>query len=284
MSSVCILTDSTAQFAKSTFPGRDLVAVVPFQIEPEEFADDDNELKVADLPPTTQAHAIPKLSAPTVEDFRKRYISLSQDFNEILAVTLSAELSPTFAHAVEAAEAVRGRVSVQVIDSQTTSVGLGMLVQSAAEAANRSVQSTEIERMMRGAIPHIYTVMCIPSLTYLDHSGFIGPAQAIVGEMLGLLPIFTLEDGRLTPVEKARNYRQLMDYLQEFLDEFSDLYHIAFIQSVPPMTHEARILREHAGDLFPKTPFSEHPINSTLALMFGPRTLAVFAMEIPDER
>jgi DegV family protein with EDD domain len=283
MSSVCILTDSSAQFTKSTFPGRDLVAVVPFHVEPALSGEDGDELKLADLPGTVQSGAMPELVAPSVEDFRKRYISLSQEYNEIVVITISAELSPTFLHAVEAAEAVRGRVSVQVIDSQTASVGLGMLTQAAAEAASRGVQSTEIERLLRGAIPHVYAVICIPSLTYLDHSGFIGSAQAVVGEMLGLLPIFTLEDGRLTPVEKARNFRQLMDYLQEFLDEFSDLYHIAFIQRIPPMTHEARMLREHANDLFPKTPFSEHNINTALALMFGPRTLAVFAMEIPEE-
>ena len=68
-------------------------------------------------------------------------------------------------------------------------------------------------------------------MTYLYQSGFIGDAQALVGEMLGLLPIYTLEEGRLTPVEKARNYRQLIDFMQEFIDEFSDLYHIALIQS-----------------------------------------------------
>jgi DegV family protein with EDD domain len=185
---------------------------------------------------------------------------------------------------MEAAEAVRGRVAVQVIDSQSTSVGLGMLVQSAAEAASEGVASTEIERLLRGQIPHIYSVFCIPGLTYLNCSGFIGAAQAIAGEMLSLLPIYTLEDGRLTSIEKARNYRQLMDFLQEFVDEFSDLYHIAFIQSTPPMIHEARTLREHAAMNFPKTPFSEHTISLPLAVLMGPRTLAVFAIEHPGEK
>ena len=142
--------------------------------------------------------------------------------------------------------------------------------------------STEIERLLRGLIPHIYSVFCIPSLTYLYQAGFLGQAQALVGEMLGLLPLFSLEDGHLTPLEKVRNSRQLLDFLQEFLDEFSELYQIAVIQSTPPMVHEAKALKEHAAANFPKTPFNEITISLPLATLFGPRSLGVFAIEIPE--
>jgi DegV family protein with EDD domain len=285
MSSVCILTDSTAQFTKPTYPGRNLVTILPIPVEFEnQVYTDGKDLKLTSLPPTLQNAKSPCLGIPTSEEIKRTYLQLGQDYNEILAVFMSSHLSPLVQNAQEAAEAVRGRVAVQVVDSQTISIGLGTLVQSAAEAASEGVPSTEVERLLRGVIPHIYSVLCIPSLTYLNQSGFIGSAQAIVGEMLGLLPIYTLEDGYLTSVEKARNYRQLMDYLQEFVDEFSDLDHIAFIQSVPPMIHEARMLREHAALLFPKTPFSEHNFSLPTAILFGPRTLGVFAIESEDSR
>ncbi len=285
MSSVCILTDSTAQFTKPTFPGRSLVTILPIQVEyNNQIYTDAKDLKLSSLPPTLQNANGPCLGIPSSEEIKKTYLQLGQEYNEILAVLMSSHLSPLVQNALDAAEAVRGRVAVQVVDSQSISVGLGTLVQSAAEIAAEGVPSTEVERLLRGIIPHIYSVLCIPSLTYLNQSGFIGSAQAIVGEMLGLLPIYTLEDGWLTSVEKARNYRQLMDYLQEFVDEFSDLDHIAFIQSVPPMIHEARMLREHATMLFPKTPFSEHTFSLPTAVLFGPRTVGVFAMETPNSR
>jgi fatty acid-binding protein DegV len=50
------------------------------------------------------------------------------------------------------------------------------------------------------------------------------------------------------------------------------------------MIHEARTLREHAAANFPKTPFSEHSISLPLAVLMGPRTLAVFAIENPEEK
>jgi fatty acid-binding protein DegV len=102
--------------------------------------------------------------------------------------------------------------------------------------------------------------------------------------MLSLLPLFSLEEGYLTPLEKARNNRQLIDFFQEFLDEFTDLIHISITQSVPGMVHEIRILREHALSNFPGVPFSEHPIGLSLATMFGPRCMGIFAIETPESK
>jgi DegV family protein with EDD domain len=285
MRSTCVVTDNTAQFTRPTFPGRNLVFTIPLRLQFLSSQEEpDRELKVADLPPSAQNGSAPRLLVPSIEDFRQEFLRLSENYSEIVAIFISNHLLPIINNAQEAANSVRGRVNVQIIDSQTTSVGLGILVQIAAEAATRFTSAADIERTMRGLIPHLYSVICIPGLTYLYQSGFTDYAQATVGEMLGLLPIFTLEEGHLTPLEKARNLRHLTDFFQEFLDEFSDLYHVAFIQSVPAMTHESRILREHALATFPRTPFSEHTINLSLAALFGPRCVGVIAMEQAGSR
>jgi fatty acid-binding protein DegV len=98
--------------------------------------------------------------------------------------------------------------------------------------------------------------------------------------MLGLMPIFTLEEGALTAVEKVRNTRGLADFMQEFITEFEELRHLAFIQGFPPLTNEAKLMRDYAQDCFPKTPFSEHPINLPLAALIGPRSVGLVAVEL----
>jgi DegV family protein with EDD domain len=283
MASICILTDSTAQFTRPTFPGRSLVHAIPLRIRAsDDLLNGENELKVCNLPPTLKENQSLALVVPDVEEYRQLFINLGREYNEIVALMMSSHLSPATANAIEAATSVRGRVAVQVIDSQTTSVGLGYLAQVAAEAASQHASSSEIERLLRGIIPHIYSIYCIPGLSYLHRAGFIDHAQATVGEMLGLLSIIALEDGHLTPMEKARNFRHLTDFFQEFLDEFTELHHVSLIQSVPAMSHEGRVLREHAATNFPKTPFSEHPIGLALSSLFGPRTLGMIAVEVPD--
>ena len=135
MSSVCILTDNTAQFTKAVFPGRDLVTCINMQTLGDLALDDSQEPKANSLPSSVRSGSAPKLVIPTTEDYRQMFLRLGQEYNEIVAICHSAYLSQAYENILEAAESVRGRVSVQPIDSQTTSVGLGFLVQAAAEAA-----------------------------------------------------------------------------------------------------------------------------------------------------
>lgn len=285
MGSVCILTDTSAQFPQLAFPGRNLVRVLGLDVSLNGILfEDGKEIKSNSLPFTANATLNPKVSAPTPDKLYALLNSLSQSYDDIIAILLSAQLSNVYATVARAADEVKGRIRVQMIDSQTTSVGLGILVQVAAEAAAAGIHPVEIERLVRSMIPHIYMVVCTPGLSYLSYAGYIDHAQATLGEMLNLLPIFTLEEGRLTPLEKVRNHRNMLDFFTEFLDEFDAIQHIAFLQSVQPSQADSRLLREHAEDFFEQTPFSEHTINLPLATLLGPRTQGLIVVENPDPR
>ncbi len=280
MSSTCILTDSAAQFQQFGFPGKNDVRVISFNIQLNgAVSDENNDLRPSDLPPTGHDTLQPRLLAPSSAQFQELFLNLGFYYQDVIAILTSSSLSPAYENAHKAAEAVRGRTRVTLIDSQTISIGLGFLVQSAAEAVAQGMPVLEVERLMRSMVPHTYMMICTPGMSYLNHAGFVDTAQAFVGEMLGLMPIFTLEEGQLSSVEKVRNMRGLVDFMQEFLLEFDDLKHIAFIQGYPPASHEARMMREHAQSCFPQTPFSEININLPLAILTGPRTIGLVAVE-----
>jgi DegV family protein with EDD domain len=285
MSSICILTDSSAQFPQLAFPGRNLVRILPLDVRLNGIIyEEGKDMKASSLPAVATDLLNPRLMPPSQEKLRQFFVSLGQSYNETIAIIMSSQLSSVYDATREAAEAMAGRVSVTPIDSQTASVGLGILVQTAAEAAASGIDSVEIERMIRAMVPHIYMVACTPGLSYLHYSGFIDRAQAGVGEMLGLLPIFAMEDGRLTPLEKVRTHRNALDFFQEFIDEFDALQHIALLQSVQPNPQDSRLLREHVEDFFAETPFSEHTINLPLATLLGPRTSGLIVVENPNQK
>jgi DegV family protein with EDD domain len=280
MSSICILTDSAVQFTQPGFAGRMDVRVIPYDIHLRgEVFHDGEGMKATSLPYTVNDGLKPHLAIPAPDELLQFLQGLAEYYREIIAIFTSSELSGIFAQAEKAAATVKGQIPVTLIDSQTTSVGLGLLVQMAAESASLGLSGPEIERRIRKAVPRVYTLLCSAGLSYLSEAGFIDLAQATVGEMLGLIPIFSLEEGKLSSIEKARNIRGVLDFFQEFLGEFDHLQHIALIQGAPPFNHESHILREHAQDHFPKTPFSEHTINLPLATLVGPRTLALIIME-----
>jgi fatty acid-binding protein DegV len=130
------------------------------------------------------------------------------------------------------------------------------------------------------AIPHIYILFCIPDLMYLARAGHMDRAQAMVGEIMGMLPIFTLEEGRLVPMEKVRTPRHLFEAFQDFMGEFESPTHIALVHGVNHNALRTRPLRQYMEEFFPETPFSEHPIQPHLAALFGPQSIGLVVSEI----
>jgi len=283
MTTTCILTDSAAQFPQLGFSGRNDVRVIPFSVKVNGHLHEEGQnLRALDLPPSANDDLCPTLVSPSVEKFQQLFLNLNYYYSDIVTILSSASLCGAFENAYQAAVELQGRANVIVIDSQTTSVGLGLMVQAAAEAVAQGANAIEVERIVRSIIPRTYMMICAPGLSYLYYSSLVDQAQAFVGEMLGLMPIFTLEEGQISAVEKVRNTRSLVDFMHEFICEFDNLQHVAFIQSIPTLSHEARLIREHAQNCFPQTPFSEHTINLPLATLIGPRSVGLVTVEKPE--
>ncbi len=285
MRSACILTDNCAQFPLPAFPGRGLVRILPHDISLRgQIHPAGKDLKLNQFPPTAGRGLNPNLIPPSIADFQEVMVNLSQDFDDILVILISSQLSEAYQNAVKAAEDTQGRSTITVIDSQTISIGLGILVQAAAGFLEEGRTAVEVEKRIRYMIPHIYTLLCTPGLTYLDHAGFIDPSQATVGELLGLLPIFSLEEGKLSPLEKTRNYRAVLDFFQEFIDEFDQLDYIALLQNGSFSNSDLRQLRQHAEESYSSAQYIEHMLNLPMATLFSPKCVGLFVIEAQNHR
>ncbi len=274
MPNVCILTDSTAQFTQPRFPGYDRVHVIPFDLQRVECREGRS------LPVDLLNRE--RLVAPSPQEFIRFFARLGRDYDSILVLTLSSLFSPTMGHALAASEQYHNGAVVEVMDSLTTALGLGMLVQIAAQAISEGASLKEIDRQLRASIPRVYLLLCIPELTYLAQSGHMEYAQALVGEMMGILPIFTFEDGRLVPMEKVRTPRHLFEAFQDFLGEFEAPAQIALINCSGRGSLRSGPLCQFVQDTFPGTLFSEHRIQPHLAAMFGPRSIGLVVLESTD--
>jgi DegV family protein with EDD domain len=276
MPNVCILTDSTAQFTLASFPGYERVHVIPFDLQ------DVVRQEGRSLPGGVYIQK--RLIPPSPQDFVRFYARLSRDYDSIVVLTLSALFNPTMSHALAAADLYSNGVPVEVIDSQTTAIGLGLLVQVAAEAASQGASLKEIDRVLRASLPRLYLLLCIPELTYLAASDHMDYAQAMVGEMMGILPVFIFEDGRLVPMEKVRTPRHLFEAFQDFMGEFEAPAQIALVNSSGRGSLRTSPLRQFVEETFPETLFSEHSIQPHLAALFGPRCIILAVLESLEQR
>ena len=198
MGSIAILTDSTVQFTVPSFTGRNLVKVIPLNIQYcDTLYEAGKNLKPGDLPASIHENNSIAVLPPPLEQLCSLFSvdENGQPYDQLLGIFASSAMCGMVERALEAQKLVNGRIRLQIVDSETISVGLGILVQAAADAAARGTSLAETERLVRSLIPHIYAVLCTPGLSYLHASGFLDRAQAGVGEMLGLYPIFAIEEG-----------------------------------------------------------------------------------------
>jgi DegV family protein with EDD domain len=277
-----IITDSTAQFPNPSFAGKDLVRIIPFDIKIDgKIYKEGKGIKASDFPLTTKNASKPTLVVPSAVEIANLFTTLLNSFSELLVVVTSTNLLPIYENAINAVELIQGGTAIQVINSQTISSGLGLLVQTGAEAISNGASLTDAERQVRQLVPHVYTLICAPGLKYLYANGMIEYTQAIVGEHLNLHPIFTLEEGYPKALCKVRNFRHAQDFFQEFIEEFDQLQHIALLKGANPQPIDNRLLRQFVQEYFPDSPFSEHRLNPFVASIFGPRTLALIVVEKP---
>ena len=263
MSRVHIITDSAATIEPAIAERLDITIVpLTIRIDHEDYQDgadlDHEELLLRMACDRIQ----PRIVSPTAEQFRRIYSRLTRRTDQIISLHSSAALSLICREAQKAARDFLGRCDIAVMDSETLSLGLGILAQESARLALKSLPLGEIVRQIRGMIRCVYIVLITDTLDYLERSHLISPAQVILGTMLGIKPFLAIEEGKIIPMEKVRNRDRAIDKLAEFASEFSHIEQMTILQSTPYPTDETKMLQERLEIV---APGKEHPI-----LLYGP--------------
>ncbi len=273
MGKVQIVTDSSAHFLNPDVIERYDIKIVPLTIRMgtqsfREGIDIDSEtfFRLA-------SHSGPSASviAPTTEEFAVLYNQINRQTDQILSLHVSRKINPTWDHARAATKTLLGRCEITALDSMTISVGLALLVEAAAQAAEDGASLEEVVRLVRGMLGRIYMVFYVENLDYLRHSGLLSEAQSILGTMLNIKPFLTIEEGELIPMEKVRTQAQALDKLVEFVTEFSSFESLVILQNTPYPTEQTRALQERLA--------VEVPGKQVPAVMYGPSLAALIGLD-----
>jgi DegV family protein with EDD domain len=280
MGRVKVVTDSTA-YLEASVAKRLGITIVPLTVRlgEETFREGVDITAEEFFQKLDRSSAMPVAFPPSVEDFQAVYAKLSKNTDQIISIHVSSKLSQTCSRATVASQALLGRCEITVVDSLTTSLGLGILATAAAQAAAKGQPLDEIEFLIRGMIPHIYIVFLAETLEYLERGGRIGQAQALLGTMLSIKPFLAIEDGEIIPMEKVRTRENAVDKLFEFVAEFSQIEQIAILQSTPEPIEETKLLIERLEIAFPKIKPPILVYGPVLSCHIGPNGLGVIVYE-----
>jgi DegV family protein with EDD domain len=280
---VRIVTDSSASFA----PGlreKYAIEVIPHTIKiGRERYLEDGSFTVDELFHKVREHqnggevAAPEVQAAELNRILDCLHRVGRTSEQIVAIHTSSHLSPMWAQSRRAAEMMMGRYTIRVIDSLSTSLGLGVLVELAAKAAYDGASVHEVARIVNGAVPHLYATFFSETLSYLERSAHLGVSQSILGTMLGIKAMLTMEDGQLMPLEKVQDREQVVDKLYEFIVEFSHIEEVGIIQHRYEQPEEHLLQRLKEG--LPNLRVRSIPYSPSLATHLGANVMGVLVYE-----
>ncbi|MCZ7574097.1 MAG: DegV family protein [Ardenticatenaceae bacterium] len=162
-----------------------------------------------------QASPVPTTSQPSPADFEAVFSRVLAAGDEVVAVTLSSELSGTYNSAVQAAVALGEHAPITIVDSRSVSAGEALMVAAAARAAKAGHSRAEITEMLGPMVDETLLIFTLETLEYLKRGGRIGGARAFLGSILRVQPVILIKDGRVEAGDRARNRRRAIERLVE---------------------------------------------------------------------
>jgi DegV family protein with EDD domain len=219
----------------------------------------------------------PSTTQPTPNDFLEVYKKLAKETDEILVIVVSSKLSGTYQSATQARELLKRECRIEVIDSLSVAMGMGLIVISAANAIKSGANLNEVTGLVRRLVSRSHVAYLFETLKYLAKGGRIGKAQGLLGSMLSVKPILTMREGELAPLTRVRSVSAGIDYLYGYAAGFSNIQGMAVEHATSP--GEADKLVERLGTIYPKERIYRAVISPVVGAYAGPNALALTVLE-----
>jgi DegV family protein with EDD domain len=219
----------------------------------------------------------PKTAQPTPQDFADVYNKLSSKADGIISIHLSGKLSGTYNSAVLGKQNMEKGCPIEIIDSQTVSIALGLVVIRAAQMVRSGMSLPQIVAELDKTIPNVHMLILFDTLKYLAKGGRIGKAKALLGSVLSVKPLLTTRDGELVPSGQVRTRSKGMDQLLDFVKNARDIQELAILHNTTP--DEAQALAECTSSIFPKERTILARVGPALGVHSGPGILAIALRE-----
>lgn len=225
------------------------------------------------------ANPLPTTSQAAPSDFLSLFESFTDAGDEVIAILISGKLSGTLSSAVVAYESHPGW-PVEVIDSKSVSIGLGLLVQEAVRLIDAGASRPEIAARLLALREQVRLVFVLETLEYLQRGGRIGKAQAFVGTLLKFKPLLGIVDGEVVPLARVRSRAKALETAQDLLMQQVSArgadVRMALTNALAP--EEAWALGARLSKAFETADFYVCDLGPVLGVHVGPETIGVAVM------
>ena len=193
-------------------------------------------------------------SQPPYQYFEDVYNQTGQESDYIISIHLSGKLSGTYQAACVASNKSKFSNKIHVLDARTSTVAMGLLILKAANLIEEGLTVDQIVKKLEHHIDQSKLFVSIPTLKYLVRSGRLDKLKGLIGSMIHLKPVISLNrEGSFEEAAKVIGYQRLLDKTLELATQFAErvenpCFGIAHIQDIELAQWYEKKLKAH----FPK--------------------------------
>ncbi|MFO7917876.1 MAG: DegV family protein [Anaerolineae bacterium] len=215
MSGVAIVTDSTASLPREMY-GRYHISVVPYylQIGGQSFRDgvDISPAEInAHMEQLSTDDDVPTTSNPGPGDYVRAYMEAGKWAEAVVSLHMTSEGSGAYQSAAIGRRMTQERdpdLRIRVVDTRNVSMAHGWIALQAARLAAEGASLEEVVGLVERMIPRARMIQTADTLRYLYMGGRIGRARHLLGSLLNIKPLISMEDGVITTLGVARSRNQ----------------------------------------------------------------------------
>jgi DegV family protein with EDD domain len=219
----------------------------------------------------------PTTSVPSPKDFANVYNELAKETDEIISIHITSQESGTYNSALLGKELVEGNCRVEVVDSKSVSMSMGMLVIAAAREAMAGKGLDQVADFVRRLVPSMHLMVLVDTLRYVIRGGRLNKPTGLVGSVLRVRPLLTVKEGDLSVVGVARTKAKAVERLVTFAKSFSRVKEIAVAYTTEH--DEARHLLDRLKAAFPDATSYLTRVGPALGTHAGPGAMGVAIRE-----
>lgn len=221
---------------------------------------------------------LPETAAPAPGQFEQAYRNLHDDgATGIVVINLSGALSATMQSAELAARSVAADgITVDVVDSHSVTLGLGVIVVACARLAASGASQAEVVALANRLAATTKVWGALDTLDNLKKGGRIGGAKALLASALAIKPIIEVRDGKVEQGGKQRTRSKALAFLVERLRDAGGVDNLSILHAdCDDVEAFAAMLRQHydgeivIGDIGPVV--GAHAGRGTIGIAFTTR-------------
>ena len=223
----------------------------------------------------------PTTSSPAPGDFTDVYNRLSKETDEIVCLTVTSKQSAIYEAAMTGKQSFKGKSRVEVIDSQSVTMGLGLMAMLAAREARSGKTINGVLDAVRSAIPRTHGMATLDTIKYVVKGGRLGRGSGLLGSLVKVKPLLEIKDGwiRLSGVTRTRSVG--MERLRQCAMRHLPIEDAAVVHG--NAFREAESLAERIRSASPQIRPVIAKLGSALGVHGGPQTLVVVVRESKTE-